>query len=63
MEKVDCRGKILAVFISKHAREAASGRVSVSPCIQKELPVTAPVDEGSENDSENARYFRRDERR
>ena len=55
MEKVDCRGKILAVFISKHAREAANGRVSVSPCIRKELPVTAPVDEGSENDSENAR--------
>ena len=55
MEKVDCRGKILAVFISKHAREAASGRVSVSPCIRKELPVAAPVDEGSENDSENAR--------
>ena len=43
MEKVDCQGKILAVFISKHAREAASGRVSVSPCIRKELPVTDPV--------------------
>ena len=44
-----------AFFMPKHAREAASGRVSVSPCIRKELPVTAPVDEGSENDLENAR--------
>ena len=55
MEKEDCRGKILAVFISKYAREAASGMVSGSPCVRKELPVTAPVDEGSENDLENAR--------
>ena len=43
------------LYIPKYEIEAASGRVSVSPCVRKELPVTAPVDEGSENDLENAR--------
>ena len=46
---------ILEVFISKYSRVTASGRVYVSPSVRKELPVTAPVDEGSENDLENAR--------